>query len=104
DILLPCTVIRLTQRFGSFGIESFFGVASCTTPSRTTPHTRQVDAFQDQRQIAHSHLDSGRRSRSVLTHSPRSLRYFKGSAFQSLVPNDEAVAQTTTPSRGRHGG
>ncbi len=63
----------------------FFGAAesvSCTTPSRTTPHTGQVDAFQDQRQIAQSHLDSGRRSRTILPHSPRCFRHFKGSAFQ----------------------
>ena len=35
---------------------------SCTSPSRATMHTGQVDAFQDQRQIAETHLDPGRRS------------------------------------------
>src|SRR5271166_4917139 len=71
----------------------FFGMLSCTTPSRTTAHTCQINAFQDQRQIAQAHLDSGRRSRAVLLYRPRRLRYFKSSTFQSLVPNDEAVAR-----------
>ncbi|MGD0655087.1 MAG: hypothetical protein ABSA16_12135 [Thermoguttaceae bacterium] len=57
------------------------------------PHTGQVDAFQDQRQVTQTHLDSSRRSRSVLLHSPRRLRHFKGPTFQVLVPNYKPVSR-----------
>ena len=45
------------------------------------------------RQIAQSHLDTGRRSGTILLQGSRCLRHFKGSAFQSLVPNDQAIAR-----------
>ena len=59
-------------------------VVTICEPSWATPHAGQVDAFQDQRQVAQSHFDSGGRSRTIRPHSPRWFRHFKGAKFEPL--------------------
>jgi len=65
---------------------------SLTPPAWATPHAGQVDAFQDQRQLAQPYLDSGWRGRAIVPHCPRRSWNLESPAFKSPVPDHKPIA------------